>query len=40
MSLKDKNINLHNKNAFILGSGGVVASIIIALKKLGINKSL
>lgn len=38
MSLKDKNINLHNKNAFILGSGGVVASIIIALKKLGIKK--
>ena len=38
MSLKNKNIDLNNKNAFILGSGGVVASLIIALKKLGIKK--
>ena len=32
------NLNLKNKNALILGAGGVVPSIIIALEKLLINK--
>jgi len=37
-SLKNINYNVKNKKAFILGAGGVVPSIILALKKLGISK--
>ena len=37
-SIKSKNINFKNKNALILGSGGVTPSIIIGLKKLGFKK--
>ena len=37
-SILQKNLNLKNKNALILGAGGVVPSIIIALEKLLINK--
>jgi shikimate dehydrogenase len=37
-SILKKNLNLKNKNALILGAGGVVPSIIIALEKLLINK--
>ena len=36
LSLKTQNLNLTNKLAFILGSGGVTPSIIIALKRLGV----
>ena len=37
-SLKHINYNVQNKRVFILGAGGVTSSIIIALKKLGVNK--
>ena len=37
-SIKATNINLKNKNALILGSGGVTPSIIVGLKKLGVEK--
>ncbi len=37
-SLKYINYDLKNKNVFILGAGGVVPSIILALKKLGVDK--
>ena len=37
-SLKHINYNVKNKKIFILGAGGVVPSIIIALKKLGVSK--
>ena len=37
-SLKGKNINFNNQSALVLGSGGVTASIIIGLKKLGVDK--
>ncbi len=37
-SLKHINYNVKNKKVFILGAGGVVSSIILALKKLGANK--
>ena len=37
-SLKDLNFNGFNKTAYILGAGGVVSSIILALKNLGIKK--
>ena len=36
LSLKTDNINFKNKKALILGSGGVTPSIIIALKRLGL----
>ena len=36
LSLKNKKLNFRNKNSLILGSGGVTPSIIIALKKLGV----
>jgi shikimate dehydrogenase len=36
--LKYINYDLKNKNAFILGAGGVVPSIILALKRLGVAK--
>ena len=37
-SLKNINYNVKNKKVFILGAGGVVPSIISALKKLGASK--
>ena len=37
-SLKDLNFNGLNKTAYILGAGGVVSSIVIALNNLGIKK--
>ena len=37
-SLKHINYNIKNKKIFILGAGGVVPSIIIVLKKLGVAK--
>ena len=37
-SLKHINYNVKNKKVFILGAGGVVPSIILALKKLGVSK--
>ena len=37
-SLKHINYEVKNKNIFILGAGGVVPSIILALKKLGVSK--
>ena len=36
-ALQHINYNIKNKKAFILGSGGVVPSIISALKKMGIS---
>ena len=36
--IKHINYNVKNKKIFILGAGGVVPSIIIALKKLGVSK--
>ena len=36
--LKHINYDLKNKKVFILGSGGVVPSIILALKRLGVSK--
>ena len=38
LSLKETQFNLKNKKIFILGAGGVVTSIIYALKKLGVSK--
>jgi shikimate dehydrogenase len=38
LSLKCENFELTDKNAFILGAGGVVPSIIKALKNLGLKK--
>ena len=38
LSLKNINYNPKNKKIFILGAGGVVPSIILALKNLGISK--
>ena len=37
LSLKNKKLNFRSKNSLILGSGGVTPSIIIALKKLGVD---
>ena len=37
LSLKETQFNLKNKTIFILGAGGVVTSIIYALKKLGVS---
>tara|TARA_B100000686_G_C16679201_1_gene910945 strand:- start:263 stop:1048 length:786 start_codon:yes stop_codon:yes gene_type:complete len=37
-SLKHINYNVKNKKVFILGAGGVVSSIILALKRLGVDK--
>jgi len=37
-SLRNINYNVQNKKVFILGAGGVVPSIIVALKKLGVSK--
>ena len=39
-SIENKKINLEGKSALIIGAGGVVPSIICALKKLKINKIL
>ena len=38
LGLKRINYNLKNKKVFILGAGGVVSSIILALKKMGASK--
>ena len=38
LSLKNINYNPSNKKVFILGAGGVVPSIILALKNLGVSK--
>ena len=38
LSLKNIKYNVKNKKAFILGSGGVVSSIILALDRLGASK--
>ena len=38
LSLKEAQFNIKNKTIFILGSGGVVPSIICALEKLGVTK--
>jgi len=38
LALKSINYDLNNKKVFILGAGGVVPSIIIALKKMGVSK--
>ena len=38
LSLKETKFDLENKTIFILGAGGVVPSIIYALKKLGVSK--
>jgi len=38
LGLKSINYNVKNKKVFILGAGGVVSSIILALKKMGASK--
>ena len=38
LGLKQINYNVKNKKVFILGAGGVVSSIILALKKMGSSK--
>ena len=38
LAMRGKNYDIKNKKIFILGAGGVVPSIIIALKKMGANK--
>lgn len=38
LALKDSKISLANKSALIIGAGGVVPSIIVALENLGIRK--
>ena len=38
LALKDLKISYTNKSAFIIGAGGVVPSIIVALENLGIDK--
>ena len=38
LAMRRKNYDIKNKKIFILGAGGVVPSIIIALKKMGANK--
>jgi len=38
LALKGINYKLKNKKIFILGAGGVVSSIILALKKIGVSK--
>ena len=38
LAIKYCKYNLNDKTAFILGAGGVVSSIIIALKKMGVSK--
>ena len=38
LGLKSINYNIKNKKVFILGAGGVVSSIILALKKMGSSK--
>ena len=38
LGLKRINYNVKNKKVFILGAGGVVSSIILALKKMGASK--
>ena len=38
LGLKSINYNVKNKKVFILGAGGVVSSIILALKKMGSSK--
>ena len=38
LSLRETNFDLKNKSIYILGAGGVVPSIIYALKKLGVSK--
>ena len=38
LSLKHINYDVKNKKVFILGAGGVVPSIILALKKMGVSK--
>ena len=38
LSLKHINYSVKNKKVFVLGAGGVVSSIIIALKRLGVAK--
>ena len=38
LSISDLKINLENKTALVLGAGGVVPSIIIALQNLGVRK--
>ena len=40
LGIKDKNFLVKNKKIFILGAGGVVPSIIFALKKMGANDIL
>ena len=37
-AIQDTKFNITNKEIFILGAGGVVPSIIFALKKMGVNK--
>ena len=38
LAIRGKGYNLKNKTVFILGAGGVVSSIIIALKKMNVSK--
>ena len=38
LAIKNFGLSLKNKKALIIGAGGVVPSIIVALKKLGVNK--
>ena len=38
LAMRGKNYDIKKKNIFILGAGGVVPSIILALKKMGANK--
>ena len=38
LALKNTNYEVKNKTIFILGAGGVVPSIIVALKKMGVSK--
>ncbi len=40
LSLKNISYNVKNKTVFILGAGGVVPSIILAFKKMGVSKIL
>ena len=38
LAIREKNYDVKNKKVFILGAGGVVSSIILSLRKMGVSK--
>ena len=38
LAIREKNYDIKNKKVFILGAGGVVSSIILSLRKMGVSK--